>query len=151
MGSQELLEHLRVRACSRQWLGVVRAMGQEFSAELSDDELRALFGRIGRRFADNHSLGDCLTLQDVERAANDLWDRVEWGSCRFGEYPDRVEIEHLAPPINVALDLAPWADGFLQGVYQSWFQQSGMLSGLAVRTCTPRSEDVRCFVLSRVF
>ncbi len=151
MDPQELLEHLRIRACSRQWLGFVQAMGQEFSAELSDQELKALLSRIGGRFASNHPVGECLTLQDMESSANRLWDLIEWGRCAFDESADRVDIRHMAPPIITALGTSSWVDGFLEGVYQSWFQQAGMLSGLAVRACAPQSDDVRRLVLSRIF
>ncbi|WP_066096967.1 cellulose biosynthesis protein BcsD [Xanthomonas massiliensis] len=148
MGPQDVVDDLRRRACSPQWLGFVRAMGEEFAGELDEREMLDLLARIGLRFGRDRVLGACATLAELEQAANRQWQAIGWGRCSFEEEPGRVGIVHLAPPINVALE-GDWADGFLQGVYQAWFEQQGLLAGLAVKAVPPQSRDMRRFVLAR--
>jgi hypothetical protein len=140
----------RERACSRQWRGFVRAMAEEFAAGLSGAELATLMARIGQRFAQAHPLDSCASLAEVQAQANQVWDGSEWGVCRMDEHGDWVEILHAGAPLGVALADAGWSDGFLEGVYGGWFQQQGMLAGLAVRSVEPESDDLRRFRLARV-
>ncbi|HBK45803.1 MAG TPA: hypothetical protein DDZ67_05075 [Xanthomonadaceae bacterium] len=139
----------RARGCSRQWQGFVRAMAAEFAAELPPRELATLMARIGQRFAREHPLRGCASLAEVEGEANRVWSDSDWGGCRMVERADCVEILHAAAPISVVLEGAEWGDGFLEGVYEGWFQQLGMLAGLAVMAGEPRSGDLRCFRLAR--
>ncbi|HYG05899.1 MAG TPA: hypothetical protein VD865_05750 [Stenotrophomonas sp.] len=139
----------RSRGCSRQWLGFVRAMAEEFAAELPDHELATLMARIGRRFAQGHPIGGCAALDEVEAAANRIWADSDWGQCRLQEQPGSVEISHAAAPLTVALPGRDWADGFLAGVYEGWFQQLGMLAGLAVSPQPPAAPDLRRLRLAR--
>jgi len=140
----------RTRACSRQWLGFVRAMADEFAAELPEHELSTLMARIGRRFALRHPIGECQALGEVEAAANRIWEETEWGQCRMEEQAGSVEITHAAAPIAVALAGMDWHDGFLAGVYEGWFLQLGMLAGLSVNADRPAAADLRRLRLARV-
>lgn len=138
----------RDRGCSRQWRGFVQAMADEFAAELPAHELPTLMARIGLRFARLHPLQESVSLVEVEAGANRIWSEHDWGMCRLLERTESVEILHACAPINVALD-ADWSDGFLEGVYEGWFRQLGMLAGLAVRVVPPESADLRRFRLAR--
>lgn len=148
MSSPDPFVLYRDRGCSRQWRGFVRAMAEEFAAELPVHELPVLMGRIGLRFARAHPLRESVSLAEVESAANGIWSEHEWGVCRLIERADCVEILHACAPINVAL-ADDWSDGFLEGVYEGWFRQLGMLAGLAVRATPPASADLRRFQLAR--
>ncbi|AGI09983.1 Hypothetical Protein XCAW_04218 [Xanthomonas citri subsp. citri Aw12879] len=121
MSALDPLPLYRTRSCSRQWLGFVRAMAEEFGAELSEDDLALLMARIGRRFAREQRLAPCATLDDAQHAANAVWGRCDWGQCALEEYTDHVQIRHAGAPLSVALNGAAWSDGFLQGVYEGWF------------------------------
>lgn len=148
MSSPDPFALYRARGCSRQWRGFVQAMAEEFAAELPAHELLTLMARIGLRFARVHPLEGGASLAEVESAANRVWSEQDWGLCRLSERADCVEIVHACAPINAALD-AEWSDGFLEGVYEGWFRQLGMLAGLAVRAVPPESADLRCFRLAR--
>lgn len=150
MAMPDPLQLYRARGCSRQWLGFVSAMAEEFVAELPEAEAARLLGRIGRRFAVLHPLPAAITLDAVEVAANRVWADLEWGACRMREQQGHVDICHVAAPINLAVGDAAWVDGFLEGVYQGWFQQQGLLAGLAVCAVVADSLDVRRFRLARV-
>ncbi|MCS3746717.1 MULTISPECIES: hypothetical protein [unclassified Xanthomonas] len=149
MPALDPLSLYRTRSCSRQWLGFVRAMAEEFGAELPEHDLATLMARIGRRFAREHRLAPCIALDQVQQAANAIWDSCDWGQCTMDEHPDHVQIRHGGAPLSVALDGAAWSDGFLQGVYEGWFQQLGMLAGLAVQSAPADTVDLRLFVLAR--
>lgn len=124
-------------------------MAEEFGAELPEHDLATLMARIGRRFAHAHRLRPCATLEELQQAANAVWDDCDWGRCALEEQADHVQIRHAGAPLGVVLDGAAWSDGFLQGVYEGWFQQLGMLAGLAVQTVPGESVDLRRFVLAR--
>ncbi|MCC4633854.1 cellulose biosynthesis protein BcsD [Xanthomonas dyei] len=149
MPALDPLSLYRTRSCSRQWLGFVRAMAEEFGAELPEHDLATLMARIGRRFAREHRLTSCTALDEVQQAANAIWDSCDWGQCTMDEHADHVQIRHGGAPLSLALDGAAWSDGFLQGVYEGWFQQLGMLAGLAVQTAPADTVDLRLFVLAR--
>jgi hypothetical protein len=151
MSSPELQTHFRSQACSRQWRGFLRALAQEFAAELSTQDMALLMARIGRRFAGAHPIGVCATLEQVQDAVNQIWDRMEWGYARLEEQADRVDVLHVGSPLQIAMAAeACGADGFLEGVYHGWFEQAGMLAGLGIRTLPVIEEDVRRFVLCPV-
>ncbi|WP_295930712.1 cellulose biosynthesis protein BcsD [uncultured Xanthomonas sp.] len=150
MSAHALQTHYRTHACSRQWRGFLRALAEEFAAELGAEDLALLMARIGRRFAAEHTVGACTTLQELEDAVNRVWDRLEWGYARFEEHADRVELLHAGSPLHIGLaGQAGGADGFLEGVYQAWFVQVGMSAGLGVRALSSGHEDLRRFVLAR--
>ncbi|MBD7922600.1 hypothetical protein JR064_20465 [Xanthomonas sp. CFBP 8703] len=151
MSSPELQTHFRTQACSRQWRGFLRALAQEFAAELSTEDLALLMARIGRRFAGEHPIGACATLDEVQAGVNRVWEGMEWGYARFEEQADRVDLAHVGSPLQIALaGETAGADGFLEGVYHAWFEQAGMLAGLGIRAVPAVEEDVRRFVLCRV-
>ncbi|MCC4597878.1 hypothetical protein NRY95_03885 [Xanthomonas campestris pv. phormiicola] len=151
MSSPELQTQFRTQACSRQWRGFLRALAQEFAAELSPEDMALLMARIGRRFAGEHRIGACATLDELQAEVNRLWDWMEWGYARFEEQADRVDLYHVGSPLQIALaGEAAGADGFLEGVYHAWFEQAGMLAGLGIRAVPVVEEDVRRFVLCRV-
>ncbi|UYB51672.1 hypothetical protein OCJ37_17130 [Xanthomonas sp. AM6] len=151
MSSSEPQTHFRTQACSRQWRGFLRALAQEFAAELAAEDMALLMARIGRRFAAEHPLGACATLEELQAAANRVWERAEWGYVRFEEQADRVDLHHVGSPLQIALaGETAGADGFLEGVYHAWFEQAGMLAGLGIRAVPVADEDVRRFVLCRV-
>lgn len=149
MSASDPFQLYRARACSPQWRGFVRALADEFAEELPEAEAALLMARIGRRFAQAHPLGACTSLAEVETAANRVWSEVDWGGCDMAEQADCVEIRHGGAPLGVALSGHDWSDGFLEGVYEGWFQQLGMLAGLAVRRAAPASADLRLFRLGR--
>ncbi len=124
-------------------------MAEEFGAELPEQDLAMLMARIGSRFARAHRLLPCATLEELQQAANAVWDSCDWGRCAMDEQADHVQILHAGAPLSVVLEGAAWSDGFLQGVYEGWFQQLGMLAGLAVQTVPGDTVDLRQFVLAR--
>jgi len=124
-------------------------MADEFAAELPAHELATLMARIGRRFAQRHPIGVCVALDQVEAAANRIWQDIDWGQCRMSEQAGSVEILHAAAPVTVALPGLDWSDGFLAGVYDGWFQQLGMLAGLSVSADAAPAPDLRRFLLGR--
>ena len=56
-----------------------------------------------------------------------MWDRIGWGSVRLQQGAAELDIHHDLSPLSAAFGPghAPWSGGFLEGVYQSWFEQAG--------------------------
>lgn len=151
MSTSAVLDHYRWQACSRQWRGFVRAMGEEFAEALPAAELSRLMARMGERFAAGHPLPVCADLPSLQQACNTVWEASDWGQAQFVEHSAHISIDHLGAPLEAALgDGADWASGFLQGVYRAWFRGAGMLPALDVRPVPGTPPDLQRFLLSRV-
>lgn len=125
--TSDVPDALASRVCSRQWQGFFHALAAEFTEALSPQDLHALMVRVGQRFAVDHALPPCDTLDALQRAMGQVWDRIEWGSVHLAQQADRLEIRHHLAPLAAAFgsDQASWAGGFLEGVYQTWFAAAG--------------------------
>ncbi len=151
MNSPDLLDYHRSHACAAQWRGFLRALGEEFEQALPESDLLRLMARIGERFAQANPLPGAASLDALEGAANAVWSALDWGFVGFEEQAGQVLIHHGASPLAAALgSRAPWAAGFLEGVYRGWFRAAGMATGLDVRIAVVDSPDKASFVLSRV-
>jgi len=131
------IAHLHQLQCSRQWRGFLAAMGDEFASALPAQELATLMARIGMRFAAAHPLNACETVQELQQDMNRVWDLLEWGWAELGQTSEGIEVTHHFSPLAAAFGeaQAPWACGFLQGVYQHWFAAAGA-EGLRVDVVT---------------
>lgn len=121
--------------CQRQWRGFLHALGQEFAAALSAQDLATLMARIGVRFAAQHPLGPSEHVTELQQAMNAVWDSLDWGQVELVQSSSGMEIQHRFSPLVAALGEAEanWATGFLQGAYQQWFDAAGA-GGLRVQT-----------------
>ncbi|AVO49521.1 cellulose synthase [Melaminivora suipulveris] len=121
--------------CQRQWRGFLHALGQEFAAALSAQDLATLMARIGVRFAAQHPLNPSENVTELQQAMNAVWDALDWGQVELAQAPAGMEIQHRFSPLVAALGETEgsWATGFLQGVYQQWFDAAGA-AGLRVQT-----------------
>lgn len=113
--------------CSRQWRGFLAALAEEFASALPPEELATLMARIGMRFAAEHPLPANDTVQALQDAMNRVWDSLDWGMAELGQSSEGMEITHRFSPVAAAFGEphADWASGFLQGVYQQWFDAAG--------------------------
>lgn len=113
--------------CSRQWRGFLEALGQEFASALPEPELATLMARIGTRFARSHALNPGDTLPALQDEMNRVWEALDWGVVEMHQSAAGVEIAHRFSPLAAAFGAAQtaWATGFLQGVYQQWFDAAG--------------------------
>jgi hypothetical protein len=120
-------EHLARHQCSRQWRHFLHAMAAEFSAALSPADLRTLSKRIGSRLAAELPLAPQPTLEGVEAEMSRIWKDLDWGWVTLVQQPDCLDIRHFCSPLTAAFGPAgaEWAAGFLEGVYQQWFDQQG--------------------------
>ncbi|KAF1686580.1 cellulose synthase [Pseudoxanthomonas broegbernensis] len=144
------LDYYRSQACSLQWRGFVRALGEEFELALEEADRLRLMARIGTRFALAHPLPGVASLDALQGAANAAWAALDWGYATFEEQHDRVLIRHGASPLAAAMGgPSAFVAGFLEGVYRQWFRDAGMSPGLDVRAGAAESQDVATFLLSR--
>src|SRR5690606_23625657 len=99
-------------------------MAQELGEHGNEVELRALTSRMGARFAERFELGACHTVQDMQAAMNQVWREVDWGWVTLEETPSHLEILHQCSPLTAAFGGSSpgWFSGFLEGVYQRWFE-----------------------------
>lgn len=124
--------------CTRQWRGFLAALGQEFAEALPPRELHALMARIGTRFAVQQNLGNCETIAALQDAMNQVWEGLDWGFAELAQTPAGMEVHHRFSPLAAAFGNSEegWATGFLQGVYQQWFEAAGA-GGLRVQVTAP--------------
>ena len=123
----DITQRLIDQQCTVQWRGFLQALAAEFAAALPPEDLRALLFRVGARFAAEHPLPACASLDDLQRSMTAMWDRIGWGSVRLQQGAAELDIHHDLSPLSAAFGQghAPWSGGFLEGVYQSWFEQAG--------------------------
>ena len=123
----DLTQRLIDQQCTVQWRGFLQALAAEFAAALPPEDLRALMFRVGARFAAEHPLPACASLDDLQRSMAAVWDRIGWGCVRLQQAAAQLDIHHDLSPLSAAFGQghAPWSGGFLEGVYQSWFEQAG--------------------------
>ncbi len=123
----DIATHLSRKQCSTQWLGFFQALGAEFASALAPQDLSALMSRVGTRFAAEHPLPPCATLDDMERSMTAVWQGMDWGWVQLTQGPSQLDIRHSLSPLSAAFgaEHAIWSGGFLEGVYQGWFQQAG--------------------------
>lgn len=123
----DVSEHLARQQCARQWRHFLHALAAEFTAALPPADLRALSRRIGLRFATELPLPPQPTLEAVQAAMSRQWQDLDWGWVNLVQQADHVEIAHFCSPLASAFGATAtdWASGFLEGVYQQWFDQQG--------------------------
>lgn len=134
----EIAEHLARQQCSVQWQGFFQALAAEFVAALPPEDLRALMFRVGARFAADHPLPACATVEDLQRSMTAVWKSIGWGWVDLAQEAAQLNIHHRLSPVSAAFgpDHVQWSVGFLEGVYQSWFEQAGA-GQLKVVQCAP--------------
>jgi hypothetical protein len=137
---------------ARQWRDFIGAMGAEFSAQLDQDDLRKLMARIGMRFAGNLDVSKCTQLDQLQQCVNQFWADLDWGWVEFSETDGVLDIRHLCCPLDAAFGAAcsGWTPAFLEGVYQHWFDITGIDPSLRVQQVgTANAENQLVFELSR--
>lgn len=82
----DITQRLIDQQCTVQWRGFLQALAAEFAAALPPEDLRALMFRVGTRFAAEHPLPTCATLDDLQRSMAAVWDRIGPGGC-LGLHP----------------------------------------------------------------
>lgn len=125
--SPEIAQHLAQGQCAAQWRGFFQALAAEFVAALPPQDLRALMFRVGARFAAEHPLPACATLDELQRSMTAVWERIDWGWVQLTQEAAQLDIQHSLSPVSAAFgpDHVQWSGGFLEGVYQAWFEEAG--------------------------
>lgn len=123
----EIHAYLLQHQCAPQWRSFLHAMGAEFRDALQRDELRELMHRIGMKFAVQHPLPACETLTSLQEEMAAFWRPIGWGWVSLTQDSMRLSIHHHCAPLASAFgaDHGEWTHGFLQGVYQQWFDAAG--------------------------
>ena len=132
---KSILSYYENRQCSTQWRSFLGVLAEEFEGQLGVPELRELMRRIGERFARTAVLGACETVRDLEAAINSVWAARDWGWVQVFDGDDYLAIRHYCSPLRTAFGeaSASWASGYLEGVYQQWFNALGVNASLQLR------------------
>ena len=136
---QQSLSYFMSRPEQGRWAGLLRALADELSSQMSAAEIRAFFVVLGRRWAramplsiaDRRDSG----LSDFERAANAVLAPCDWGWVRVRDLGSIVELEHSCAPLRSAFgaEALPWSTGLLEGLYAGWMQALGADGDLVLR------------------
>lgn len=123
----EIAQHLATQQCAVQWRGFLQALTEEFASSLPAADLHMLMFRVGARFAAANPLPPSATLEELQRSMTAVWERIDWGWVRLTQGAALLHIQHSLSPVSAAFGAAhdQWSGGFLEGVYQSWFEQAG--------------------------
>lgn len=123
----DIAEHLAAQQCTAQWRGFFGALADEFASALSPQDLQALMARVGARFAAQYPLPAAGTLEELGNAMSQVWAGMDWGWVHLSQEAGHVDIHHRLSPVFAAFgaDHVQWSGGFLEGVYQAWFERAG--------------------------
>lgn len=143
------VDYLVEHQCSTQWKDFLSVLAIELSSQLEETSLRTLMRGVGTRFANQHVLPPCETVDDMQCAMSSVWESLQWGRTVIAEQDAALQIVHIASPLRAAFgDTASvWAPAFLEGVYQQWFIQLGSSELLQVKQIAP-SDEFGSIVLS---
>lgn len=113
--------------CSRQWRGVLAALGAEFVSALPQQDLFMLMARVGMRFASAHPLSPSQTVEGLQASMNQVWTALDWGVVELRQTNAGMEVWHRFSPLIAAFgeERGPWVVGLLQGIYQQWLEAAG--------------------------
>lgn len=129
----DLLRHLALERVSPQWAVFLELLSSELQEQLTALEYRQFLHRLGVRFAQTVPLEPCADLVELEREANLVWHRMQWGYVTMSDLGQTLHITHRASPLSAALQLdADVAGGFLEGVYAEWLVSAGSPPDLAL-------------------
>ncbi len=152
MHIEKSIKYYAQQQASRQWRDFIGAMGAEFGAQLDQNDLRKLMARLGMRFADGIDVSPCTTLDQLQQCVNQFWADLDWGWVEFSESDNWLDIRHLCSPLRATFGEAcsNWTPAFFEGVYQRWFDITGIDPGLRVQQVgTADAENQLVFKLSR--
>lgn len=135
---QLVANYLAQNQCAPQWRAFLQAIGAELFHQGNETLATQLLRNTGVRFAGTNSLTDGDTLADAQTAMNRYWRELQWGWVVVEEKADHLLIRHFCSPLRTAFgsQLAHCSAAFLEGVYDTWMQQLGAGSDLAVRQAT---------------
>jgi hypothetical protein len=143
--------YISQQQCARQWRGFLHALGAEFVSALAPEDLHTLMARVGTRFASEQAPGPCQTLEELQQAMSRIWMELDWGYVLLTQHAEHLEITHHYSPLVAAFgrEHAAWSSGFLQGVYQRWFDAAGSEGLRVVLTAPADAWGSAVFHLSR--
>ncbi|MDO9454011.1 MAG: cellulose biosynthesis protein BcsD [Stagnimonas sp.] len=132
---QGSLNYFLSRPADGRWSGILRALSEELTAQMSAAEIRAFFAVLGRRWARTMPLAKGGDLKDFESAANAALASVDWGWVRVRDLGSSVEFKHSCAPLRSAFgaDALDWASGLLEGLYEEWLREQGADRTLVLR------------------
>ena len=101
---------------------------------LSETDSQALARRAGQHLAEQMTLTDCATLNDLQQAVNKLLQQQGWGLITYQEADEYLLIHHYAFPLLI-LDLGhtDFLLAFFEGMHGQWLRQAGAGDALTAR------------------
>lgn len=141
------IEYYAKRHCSAQWRLFLELVFDELSNSAGKEELSGFWRHIGSRVSAERPIGDCATLERLERAVNDELDLLDWGWVSMTTDNQKVRICHTACPIpgssqeRVETSLLAMS-ALLEGVYKGWLQQQGGDFDVPIK-CISRNLELR--------
>lgn len=144
MNSEVLLDYLQAQQVAPQWLGFLRALAAELTAQADEVALRTLFRSIGAKLAADAqtAMPEVDSLAGLQQALNAYWGGIHWGWVELSEQQGFVEVVHCLAPLEQAFSTGAlgWSVGLLEGFYQTMFQALGADASLQLRH-VPTSDD----------
>lgn len=135
MLDDRVLEYYAGASVSSQWLEFNRSFANELAQSVPEEQIQALFRRVGARMARGMNILACSTLEQLQKALNDAWVPGRWGFVALREDGDQILISHSCDPLtqSYAAQASHWVEAFFEGAYQTIFSAQGLPASLQVR------------------
>lgn len=141
------IEHYAQRHCSTQWRLFLELVFDELFNSAGKEESSGFWRHIGSRMAIEMPMGECATLESLEKAINEALNLLDWGYVSIIAEHQKMRICHSACPIpgdsQEGIDIGLLAmSALLEGLYKGWLSQQGGDMEVPI-TCISRNTEQR--------
>lgn len=135
--SPELLRYYSARHVSPQWRAFLVAMSSGLFNNAEEADAREFLNQVGADMAALLPLQPVETLQDLEKAMNQVLGSLDWGFVKLTAEEAGIHIVLQAAPASIAEDQAGnWPRtlaAVLEGIFTAWFRSQGSQPHLVTR------------------
>lgn len=146
------IEYYAKRHCSIQWRLFLELVFDELSSSAGKEGVSGFWRHIGSRIASEMPIGECATLELLERAINGVLGQLDWGWTSITADNQKMYICHVACPIpgssEERIETSFLAiSTLLEGLYKGWLQQQGGDVDVPIRCVSRHLEQRECTFL----
>ncbi|WP_185856214.1 cellulose biosynthesis protein BcsD [Vreelandella populi] len=140
------------RHCSRQWSLFLELVFDELLSSAGQEGASGFLRHIGGRIAAELPIGECDTLEHLEKVINDILSQLDWGYVTIAADNQKMRICHIACPVpgsspeRIEASLLAMSM-VLEELYKTWLQQQGGEVDVPIACISRRVEQRECTFL----
>lgn len=138
-GNSQSLDFYTRHHCARQWRLFLEVLFDELLVTAGEREAMGFWRHLGSKMAAEMGLGECDTLEQLQRMINLRLEEMDWGYVELRAEDNAIYIQHIACPapgsndVRVEQGLVTMS-ALLEGLYGHWLNQQAGESGVPLRS-----------------